>query len=176
MPQDPSDFRIEEDFSRALALNPNNKFVNAPKPKGRDTRVLATNAAGLGRNYKDIQEAYTELNRLRNFDPDEHFGKKPGDFENTMSFLRKRDAWYDEVDGGYPIDAANKKARSMGFTSATDYIGAIKEGIKNYERNLPKQKEYGTTALGGSNAKSYVSQGKMSKLMEEDLKKRGNQK
>jgi len=176
MPQDPSNFRLESDFSRALALNPKNKFVNSPKPKGRDVRVLATNEAGLGRNFKNIQEAYAELNRLKRFDPDEHYGKNPGDFEKTMSALRKRDAWYDEVDGGYPIDPENKKARSMGFTSATDYIGAIREGIKNYERNLPKYKDYGTTALGGSNSKSYPSQSKMSKLMENDLKKRGGKK
>ncbi len=176
MPQDPSDFRNEDDFSRALALNPKNKFVNATKPKGRDTRVLATNAAGLGRNFKNVQEAYAELNSMKRFDPDEHYGKNPGDFEKTMSALRKRDAWADEIDGGYPIDSFNKKARAMGFTSATDYMRAIREGIKNYENNLQKQKDYGTTALGGSNSRSYPSQGKMSKLMEEDLKKRGGKK
>lgn len=174
MPQDPSDFRIESDFSRALSQNQKNKFANAPKPTGRDIRVLATNDAGLGRKFKNVQEAYAELNRLKEYDPDEYTRKSPGNLSETSAALRKRDAWHDEKDSGYPIDPENKKARAMGFTSVVDYIGSIRQGIKNYEKNLPKQKDYGTTALGGSNVKSYPSQGKMSKLMEDDLKKKGS--
>jgi hypothetical protein len=172
MPQDPSDFRVESDFSRALAQNPQNKFVNSPKPKGRDIRVLATNDAGLGKNFKNVQEAYAELNRLKDYDPSEYARQNPGNLSETSAALRTRDAWYDEKDSGYPIDRENKKARAMGFTSVVDYVNSIRQGIKNYEKSLPKAKDYGTTALGGSNAKSYPSQGKMSKLMEEDFKKK----
>jgi hypothetical protein len=176
MPQDPDNYRTEDDFSRALAQNPNNKFVNAPKPKGRDTRVLATNSAGLGRNFKNIEEAYAEINRLKRFDAEKLDKGDFPPFKGTSSALRRRDAWADPISdplGPNAIDSENKKARSMGFTSVQDYIDAIKSGIKRHEAHLPKEKDYGTTALGGSNGRSYPSQGKMSKLMEEDLKKKG---
>jgi len=179
MPQDPDNYRTEDDFSRALAQNPNNKFINEPKPKGRETRVLATNSAGLGRNFKNVEEAYAEINRLKQFDAEK---LDKGDFpvlKGTSSAFRRRDAWADPISdplGPNPIDSENKKARLMGFTSVQDYIDSIKSGIKNYEKSLPKAKDYGTTALGGSNAKSYPSQGKMSKLMEEDFKKKAGRK
>ena len=70
MAQDPANFNDENEFSRALFQNPRNKFVNAPKPKGRDTRVLASAKSGLGRNFTNIQEANAELNRLQAFDPE----------------------------------------------------------------------------------------------------------
>lgn len=165
MPQDPSKFKNEDDFRQSLARTA--KPSPSPAPKGRDTRILATSGtSGSFVQFPNINAAYAELNRLKQFDPDEYERQSddiPG-FKGTSSALRKRDAWADREDTGYAIDPENKAARAKGFTSVVDYMEAIKTGIKNYEKNLPKQSGYGATALGGTQG-SYPSQGKMSKAM-----------
>lgn len=173
MPQDPSDFRREDDFR--FALRDKAKPLSATKPKGRDTRITAS--SGLSGSYAQFPNraaAVAELNRLKGYDPKGLTDS--GVVSGTSAYLRSRDAWGDDPEAGYPIDIENKKARAMGFTSVVDYIERLKDAVDGYDKTLTKQKNYGTTALGGTNGKSYPSQGKMSKLMEADLKKRGDKK
>jgi hypothetical protein len=172
MPQDPSDFRREDDFRNALYKNAKPSVV--AKPKGRDTRITASSGlSGSFAQFPNRAAAVAELTRLKNYDPAEYVSDADGPFKARPA-LRSRDAWGDGIDSGVPIDLENKKARAMGFTSVVDYIERLRNAVDGYDKTLTKQKDYGTTALGGSNAKSYPSQGKMSKLMEEDLKKKGN--
>ena len=173
MPQDPKKFRNEDNFRRSLYGVAKPSVV--PAPKGRDTRITASSGvSGSFAQFPNRAAAVAELNRLKQFDPARLDSESDGPFKGTSSALRKRDSWADPVDSGYQIDPENKKARAMGFTSVVDYMGALQNAVDGYDKTLTKQKDYGTTALAGSNAKSYPSQGKMSKLMEEDLKKKGS--
>ncbi len=162
MPQDPKQFRRESDYRNALY--PNVKPLSVSAPKGRDTRITAGSGLSGGfAQFPNRAAAVAELNRLKAYDPDEYKGDG-GVFTGTSSALRKRDAWADEIDGGNTIDPENKKARAMGFTSVVDYIGRLKDAVDGYDKTLTKQKDYGTTALGGTQG-AYRGQSKMSKAM-----------
>ncbi len=161
MPQDPKKFRNEDDFRRSLSGKATP--VTVPVPKGRDSRITASSGtSGSFVQFPNRSAAIAELNRLKKFDPDEY--DEGGVFSRTTPALRKRDAWADAVDAGYPIDQENKKARAAGFTSVVDYMGAIKEAIKGYDKTLTKSPEYGMTALSGTQG-AYPGQSKMSKAM-----------
>jgi hypothetical protein len=163
MPQDPSKFRNEDDFRRSLYNVAKPSVV--PKPKGRDTRITATSGSSASfAQFPNRAAAVAELNRLKQFDPTKGDSDFDGPFKGTTSALRKRDAWVDPVDTGYPIDPENKKARAMGFTSVVDYMGALQNAIDGYDKTLTKQKDYGTTALGGIQG-AYPGQSKMSKAL-----------
>jgi len=173
MPQDPSDFRIEDDYR--FALRDKAKPLSVAKPKGRDTRITAS--SGLSGSYAQFPNraaAVAELNRLKDYDPKAM--ADAGHVSNASAYMRSRDAWADDPESNFGVASENKKARAMGFTSVVDYIERLRSAVDSYDKTLTKQKDYGTTALGGTNGKSYPSQGKMSKLMEEDLKKRGGKK
>jgi hypothetical protein len=158
MPQDPNDFRNEEDFIRAQYLNPKIKSVNVPKPNGTDRRVYAINRAGHFKAFPNMEAAHAELQRLKQWDLEQ-----PG-MDRTSAALIDRDAWAIPAnEGSAEFQKENKDARGMGFSSVLDDINSIKKGMERYRGKLEAK----------VTAKSYPSQGKMSKLMEDDLKKKG---
>jgi hypothetical protein len=163
MPQDPKQFRNEDDFRKSLAGKV--KPISVPAPKGRDSRITASSGtSGSFVQFPNRATAIAELNRLKQYDPDEYDSESDGPFKGTTSALRKRDSWADPVEAGFPIDPENKKARAAGFTSVVDYMGAIKKAIDGYDKTLTMSPEYGTTALGGTQG-AYRGQSKMSKAM-----------
>jgi hypothetical protein len=128
------------------------------KPTKYDTRVYSvTPDHGRFHTFKNQQEAFKYAQKYKAYDPSTH-----GEWDtiNTLENLRAADP----EDGSYDFNVQTKKARAEGFPSFADKLIGTREGINAYQSKLPTRRDYGTTALSGSNG-SYPNQGKMSKAL-----------